>query len=326
MSAQPVRRLEHLPEREEFQAEYVEPGVPVVLAGAVRGWKASTAWTPEYLRRAIGEQAFFYRTSSSNAHPANPSKPDEARGGHSTFSEYLDLILAPGGEGARHYLTGEQTLFFDKGLINSKLEPLLDDFEAPALYDEAALQYVGFWASAQGVVSWLHYDANGCHNLNAQVAGRKRVRLFAPEHAAALAPYSASALGPHTFSQVDVRQPDLARFPDFAHVASLETVLEAGDLLFLPAFWWHSFAHEGELNLNVNFWWARGAGRVSATSLQWAFAHALSRALGKGREGLPPAYLAAALERLPPEARSFCSELERELMRTLEADPHRAGE
>ena len=42
-------------------------------------------------------------------------------------------------------------------------------------------------------------------------------------------------------SPVDITAPDLARFPAFGDAAHTQLTChaEAGDLLFLPAFWWH---------------------------------------------------------------------------------------
>lgn len=315
----PVERRKSPLSREEFARRYVSAGVPVVLEGAARDWPAFTRWSETHLRSAIGTESFFYRTSARAIHPSDPGRPEEAHGGFSTFADYLDRLSGP--DGFRYYLTGEQVLFFDRGTENAKLRPLRDDFRVPEVIEEALLQYVGFWVSARGVRSWLHYDANGCHNLNAQVVGRKQVLLISPEQGHLLAPYAAASLGPHNFSQLDLERPSPERLPRLSEVHALETTLEPGDALFFPAFWFHSFAHEGELNVNVNFWWSRRAAPLSATSLQWAFADAFARALGKGRP-LPPAMLSAALQRLSPETRALVSELEVQLLGTLEQDEH----
>ena len=40
-------------------------------------------------------------------------------------------------------------------------------------------------------------------------------------------------------SQVDLEQPDLQKFPRFGRAKRYELMLEPGDMLFIPAFWWH---------------------------------------------------------------------------------------
>ncbi|HVR18103.1 MAG TPA: cupin-like domain-containing protein, partial [Polyangiaceae bacterium] len=52
--------------------------------------------------------------------------------------------------------------------------------------------------------------------------------------------------------------------------AALRATLEAGDLLFIPAWWPHAFFHHGEFNANVNFWWTPDSPRDNAVSRRQA--------------------------------------------------------
>ena len=84
-------------------------------------------------------------------------------------------------------------------------------------------------------MSNLHNDKY--HNCFAQIVGRKYFRLYSPADATALYPH---ASGPHTnTSQVDVDAVDHDRFPKFRSAPYYECVLEAGELLYIPRFWWH---------------------------------------------------------------------------------------
>lgn len=62
-------------------------------------------------------------------------------------------------------------------------------------------------------------------------------------------------------SPVDIARPDLKRFPKFSEAKRTKCVLKPGDVLFMPAFWWHevqSYPDPNEnRNLAVNFWYAR---------------------------------------------------------------------
>ena len=59
-------------------------------------------------------------------------------------------------------------------------------------------------------------------------------------------------------SPVDILRPDYDRFPKFSRAKRLECVLKPGDVLFMPAFWWHEVQsypdHNEHRNLAVNFW------------------------------------------------------------------------
>jgi ribosomal protein L16 Arg81 hydroxylase len=69
--------------------------------------------------------------------------------------------------------------------------------------------------------------------LLAQVVGRKRITLI-PSFESHLV-YNHIGV----YSQVDCENPDLSRYPLFAKASKFETVLEPGEVLFIPVGWWH---------------------------------------------------------------------------------------
>lgn len=86
--------------------------------------------------------------------------------------------------------------------------------------------------SSADVQMWTHYDIND--NLLCGVRGRKRLVLFHPEEVRHLYADGTASL------VLDVDQPDLLRFPKFAKAMAWTGVLEEGDVLFIPAMWWHN--------------------------------------------------------------------------------------
>lgn len=54
--------------------------------------------------------------------------------------------------------------------------------------------------------------------------------------------------------QVDIRQPDLQRFPEYAGVRFFDCVLEAGDMLYLPPRWWH-YVQSMDRSFSLSIWW-----------------------------------------------------------------------
>src|SRR5262249_33725118 len=59
-------------------------------------------------------------------------------------------------------------------------------------------------------------------------------------------------------------------FPQFANSRPVCIELHPGEMLFLPAFWWHDVVSIGE-NVAVNFWWQLATDREMA-NLGRAFA------------------------------------------------------
>lgn len=111
------------------------------------------------------------------------------------------------------------------------------------------------WIGNRTIVS-AHFDDSD--NVAIVVAGRRRFTLFPPEQVANL------YVGPLDFtmagqpaSMVDVRNPDLARYPRFAEAMAVARVaeLEPGDAIYIPALWWHHVEALDPFNILINYWW-----------------------------------------------------------------------
>jgi lysine-specific demethylase 8 len=236
---------------------------PLVVRGGARALPAVGRWTVEYLTRRIGSVRAFYKLSATNKHPDfdQPSLALAFARGESTLGELFHTVTTgPEAERAKRLFTGDEKFLLQRRdgvtTLDSDLAPLWEDVRRPSLVPEERLYTVWSWFSGRGVRSWLHYDNNGCHNLNAQIIGEKDCLLFEPNAIEGL--YFFEPGGPnsaHNCSAVDVDAPDEQRFPAFANVRAWRASLETGDLLFIPAWWPHAFFHRGEFNANVNFWW-----------------------------------------------------------------------
>jgi len=280
---------------------------PLILEGLIDGWPAcgSDGWDAAGLVRRIGDRPARCKFSPSHRHPdfgaATLGETFATR--ETTFGELLERIARGGSEAARCFLTGDEEFVIRRRPgrpeeRNAKLAPLFADFEIPELFDPAALYTAWLWISGAGVRSGLHYDTNGCHNLNAQIRGAKRVWLFAPESLSQVYPFAVGGANPaHNCAQVDLEAPDLARFPDFAKAACLEGELRAGDLLYLPADWIHGFLHTGPLNVNLNFWWRPVRPRLTPVAIRQAFVERVCEISARGELTAETREVLAAIDR-----------------------------
>ncbi len=244
----------------EFVERFEEPELPVVLEGAIREWPAVRRWSAEYLKRKLGHVDVHYKLSATHQHPNfhAPTLKEMFARGRSTFAEFVELVTK-GDEPSRTLFTGDEQFLIRRRdgetTVNPDLAPLLEDLETPALVPIDRLYTVWSWFSGRGVRTWLHYDNNGCHNLNAQLTGRKHCALYPPSELARLHPFPLGGPNPaHNCSQIDVEAVD-ERFANFRELDPWEGEIVAGDLLFIPAWWFHTFLHVGGFNSNVNFWW-----------------------------------------------------------------------
>ena len=140
------------------------------------------------------------------------------------------------------------------GFSQHNAMPLLD---SPWL-DAAVVPRI--WAGNHIVVP-AHFD--DADNLACVVAGKRRFTLFPPEQAANL------YIGPLDFtpagapvSLVDITQPDLVRFPRYqqAMANAQQAELSPGDVLFIPALWWHHVESLSDVNMLINYWWGGSLG------------------------------------------------------------------
>lgn len=106
------------------------------------------------------------------------------------------------------------------------------------------------------IVVPAHFDH--ADNLACVVAGQRRFTLFAPEQVVNLYP------GPLDFtpagapvSMVDHTKPDYSRYPKYARALqqAVYAELEPGDVLYIPALWWHQVESLSGVNMLVNYWW-----------------------------------------------------------------------
>jgi cupin-like protein len=247
----------------EFGARFADRDVPVVISGGARAWPAVERWSLEYLAARLGETRVRYKQSSTHQHPDfhQPTLGGMFARGESRFADLLEaLSTGPRSERARRIFTGDEQFVLQRRdgttTLAPELAPLYADVVPPELFAAEQLYTVWAWFSGPGVRTWLHYDNNGCHNLNGQILGQKSCLLFAPSELSRVYPFALEGQNPaHNCASVDVDAPDLAAHPRFADAEAWHAELGPGDLLFIPAWWLHTFSHTGDLNANVNFWW-----------------------------------------------------------------------
>lgn len=109
-----------------------------------------------------------------------------------------------------------------------------------------------FWIGPTRTVTPLHCDYDD--NIFAQLWGSKRIFLAPPHHDAFL--YTKEA-NPVLFgSPFDPEAPDFDRFPLARQAALVEVIVRPGDLLYVPAGWYHQ-VRALTFSLSANRW-ARG--------------------------------------------------------------------
>ncbi len=216
------------PNAATFQ-EHAARGLPFLIDGVAGRWPLA-ALTPQTLRERFSSLPVRARVGD---YVNTAFAPDRAMRDMSML-DYLDLV-EQGTEGLPPYLG------------NLELRELNRFCHWPAYFRKPGPPR--FWMGPAGTVTPLHADYDD--NLFAQVWGSKRIFLAPPHHDEFLYPREANAL---LFgSPFDPEAPDFERFPLARQAALIELVVHSGDMLYVPAGWYHQ-VRSLSFSLSSNRW------------------------------------------------------------------------
>jgi len=168
-----------------------------------------------------------------------------------SFTAYLDRMLATLDD-AHAPATFIGSTDIDQYLPGLRASDALN-FGDPQLLDHPPLTSI--WIGNRTTTA-AHYDMS--NNIAVCMVGRRRFTLFPPDQIANLypGPLEPTPAG-QVVTMVDIANPDLERFPDFAKAMAMGEIadLEPGDALIYPALWWHQVEALDAFNAMINYWW-----------------------------------------------------------------------
>ncbi|WP_308920966.1 cupin-like domain-containing protein [Janthinobacterium sp. J1-1] len=204
-------------------------GLPFLMTGVVKRWPLCQL-TPQTLRERYSHLPVRARVGD---YVNTAFAPDRAMQDMSML-DYLDLV-AQGVHELPPYLG------------NLELRELNSLCHWPAYFDKIGPPR--YWLGPAGTVTPLHCDYDD--NLFAQIWGSKRIILSPPHHDEFLYPREANAI---LFgSPFDPEAPDYERFPLARQATMIECLVEAGDMLYVPAGWYHQ-VRSLAFSLSSNRW------------------------------------------------------------------------
>jgi histone arginine demethylase JMJD6 len=212
---------------EEFADQYLFPGKPVIIGGAVDHWRALRVWDPAFFKNKYG---------SVNLH---------IDGQRYTMADFIDRVESSSAINPAPYLRNEIIDQFLPELL-ADISPLPDYFFPnwldgkvsralrSRLHDGSPEIYIG---GSGAKFPFLHFDSYHTHAFLTQIYGVKEYTTFAEEQTPFI------YVNPHKYnaSQIpDVENPDLDQFPLFAKAAPMRFLLHPGEILFIPGGLWHT--------------------------------------------------------------------------------------
>jgi len=220
----PIERR-HRPAYAEFGRDFLKPHKPVVISGALGQWKAMN-WTPEYF------------------HDNFPDHPVSVDGNAYRMADFIELVINSSDEKPAPYLRNAIIDRFMPKLLPD-VHPLPEYFSPnwlvgplsqmlrSRLHGGSEELYIG---GRGGKFPFLHYDTWHTHAFIAQIYGTKEFTAYAPDQT----PYLYVKQERRNQSLVDIENPDYERFPLFAKATRMRFKVEPGEIVFIPAGWWHT--------------------------------------------------------------------------------------
>lgn len=255
--------------------ELIAENKPVVIVGS-KLVKSAEKWSPEYLEANMGNGDFTVFLSRNHKFKYYDDKKVNFKTSSGEIikgveftppTKKLDMKLPEFMKRLREWKHGDERLYLQQGLNNTVGPVIVHDFLKFDWDFCTGKQNKHGWGpltsnllliGLEGNVTPCHYDEQ--QNLFAQVHGFKRCILFSPDQFECLYPHPVHH--PHDRqSMVDFDRPDYNKFPKFKELRGCEAIIEPGDVLYIPIYWWHHIESlmRGGYTVTINFWYKGGS-------------------------------------------------------------------
>ena len=258
-----VHEIDHLTVSEltsdHFEQVYRRPGKPLVISDF---FDSDIDWNLDFLSLNLGDQQFAVR-DYGEGHFDTPKNQ---------WTKYCDHIKLTIHEFIAHIRDGsakQRNLYLAQNPIGGTKAALTIAGQMQLLTQTLGLEpaiseaTLNLWFGPTGHTEPLHFDPSDGTMM--MMHGKKRVVLYPPSQSPNLYPFGFYDVLPFWISQVNIEEPDLNKYPNFGKTQQnrYEVLLSPGQLLFIPAQWWHEVTAEGEGYVSScnHFWKVRPLAR-----------------------------------------------------------------
>jgi len=231
----------------DFQERFLLKNQPVVLEGVASAWAATTKWTPQFLADSYGDVVVPFAEGKDWKVSDLPDYSVNAEFGQVSLAELLNGLDRGSGKYLRFYP------------ILQRHPELLEDVQLSTIWEYGALnEQSKKWLNARVYIGGENTSTAIHHapitNLFIQIFGQKKWDLFPPQYSPFMYPVPSRTT--YFGGKVDYRCPDDKKTPLFKYCDRYTTILQPGDILFVPPFWWHAVSNITS-TIAISFWWYR---------------------------------------------------------------------
>ncbi|MBF0263667.1 MAG: cupin-like domain-containing protein [Gammaproteobacteria bacterium] len=225
MKLSAVEKIDNI-NSEQFLSIYKKTTTPVVVTQLTQHWPARKQWSLEYIKNIAGNKEVPLYDSV----PSTDRKHQHAPAVTMSLAQYID-----------HISNGHNDLrlFFYNFL--TEIPALTEDFSYPDIGLKFFKKLPVLFIGAAGTKVQMHFDIDWADIFLCHFGGKKKVILFPPSQTKNMyhVPYSFSSL-----YDINYEQPDFNKYPALRNLSGLETILEHGDILYIPPGYWHYIVYQ----------------------------------------------------------------------------------
>lgn len=223
----------------EFFDEYYYRNKPVILRSMMDDWPAMGKWSPDFFIRHYGQVPV--EVTKGREKERDYEKEFRKTVVKMPFGEFIEQIRQPSSSNDIYLVA--RNYFFS----NPQFRALRDDIIPPASIIDSSftgLQNIKAWFGPRGTVTPLHHDKHSI--LFCQLTGRKQFKMIPSFELPRI--YNQDRY----YSEVDPERVDPEKHPLFLNASVADVVINPGEMLFIPAGWWH-WVRSLDLSISVTF-------------------------------------------------------------------------
>jgi len=195
---------------------------PLVFKGAAKDWPCTKKWSKEYFR-----QYFAQFTVSLVGNPGLVDKENESKYKEASMGEFIDSI----GKDKHNYLRFSRIIDLNPDLKSDVDIDWLNRFRPKLARGGNLYLFMG----EAGSKTDMHCAI--IQTLFFQVKGTKKWTIYAPNERIFID--AIADRRPYFYTHAQPGKPDDPNFPLLKYAKKYEIVLEEGDILWFPSFYWH---------------------------------------------------------------------------------------
>ena len=203
---------------DDFYKNHIKKNTPVKITQMMSHWKATELWSLDYFEK-IGKDKETYMYKGN-------IRQNDTNWEFGAFQDYLNEIRS------------EKTDTYLGNMPIAKMFPeLLEHVDFSLISNNTIRNSTSLWIGPPGTITGWHTDRLA-NNILALIEGRKLVFLVNPKDSKKMYPSEKYEPGSR-LSDVNMENFDEKKHPMFKDIDVQYTIINPGEMLFIPQTWWH---------------------------------------------------------------------------------------